>query len=199
MIAAGVAAALMGTAALAAAPVAGSGTVTCSFVGKAKIKPALIIGGTLTPVTTKLKGKLTCTAGTADGATIASGKVKGVITNTAADANDCLGLATSGLPAFDADVKWKVTPGSPKLSNTTVNFAATPPGNINLAGPGGSIQLTLNGVGAAGGSFAGNPIVAVATTDQTLSDFTTACTPPSKGLKQFTFTGVNGTSTLSVN
>jgi hypothetical protein len=67
-----------------------------------------------------------------------------------------------------------------------------------LAGPNGSIQITLSGVTAAGGSFVGNPVTAVATTDETLTEFTDACTsPPGKGLKKFNFTGLNGPSTIS--
>ncbi|MDX2170163.1 MAG: hypothetical protein SF182_24035 [Deltaproteobacteria bacterium] len=182
---------------MAGPPIAGVGTVSCTFVGKAKIKPKLIIGGTTSPVVTKLGGKLTCSGGTLDGATVIAGKVKGLITNPGPNANDCLGLA-AGLPAFTATVKWKVSPGSPKLLPSTVNFAAGGPGDINLAGPGGSIALTINGVGAAGGSFVGSPIVAVAVTDETLAAFTTACTPPSKGLKGFAFTGLNAPSTVDV-
>jgi hypothetical protein len=180
-------------------PIAGTGTVSCTFIGKAKIKPALIIGGTVSPVNTKLGGTLTCTSGTGDGATVTGGKVKGLITNPGPNANDCLGLA-SGLPGFTATVKWKVAKGAPaKLLPTTVTFSAGTAGDINLAGPGGSIELTIHGVGAAGGSFLGNTITVVADTDQTLTAFTTACTPPSKGLKGFTFTALNAPSTVTVS
>ncbi len=194
--AAGFALSLVGAqVASAAAPMAGTGTVgTCTFTGKAKIKPKLINGGTTTPVITKLKGTLSnCTGGSGDGATVTSGKVKGQITS--ANNNDCAGLAVNGLAPFTASIKWKVSPGSPKLLPTTVNFAASPPSAINLLGPNGSIQITLTGVNAAGGSFVGNPVSSTATTDEKLADFLTAC--GAKGLKGFTFTGVNGPSTLS--
>ena len=80
------------------------------------------------------------------------------------------------------------------LAPTTIHIAATPPSAISLAGPGGSIQITLTGTGAAGGSFAGNTFTAIATTDEHVADFATAC--GAKGLKSFSFTGVNGPSTI---
>ena len=193
--------------AFAAAPVAGTGsTGSCLFTGKAQIKPAIVIGGTIPGGPTKVGGKLgtkttPCSGGTNEGATLASGSVKGVI--PAAATNDCLALATVGLNPFSLGVKWKTDKGAAKVLPSTINVAATPPGGINLAGPGGSIQITLTGTGAATDakgkpqSFVGNAFTTVATTDQTLADFTTGCTPPSKGLKGFTFTGVNGPSTLS--
>ena len=202
--------ALIFAGAASAGGVAGTGSVgTCAFTGKAKIKPALIIGGTETPVTTKVAGKLgaktkakiACSGGTGDGATVVGGTVKGVINSTGT--NDCLALATVGLASFPVTIKWNVTKGSPKLFPTTWNVAATPPGAINLAGPGGSIQITLTGTGAATDakgkpqSFVGSTITSVATTDETLTDFTAACTPPAKGLKAFNFNGINGPSTLT--
>ena len=200
--------ATVGGAAWAAAPIAGVGTTgTCLFTGKAQIKPALIIGGTQTGGVTKVGGKLgtkttPCSGGTGDGSGIIAGSVKGVI-GPGTGSNDCLALATTGLDPFKLGVKWKGSKGSPKLDPTTIAVAATPPGAINLAGPGGSIQITLTGTGAATDakgkpqSFVGNTFTSVATTDQTLTDFTTACTPPAKGLKGFTFTGLNGPSTFS--
>ena len=195
------------TAAFAAAPVAGTGsTGSCVFTGKAAIKPAIVIGGTAPGGPTKVSGKLgtkttPCSGGTNEGATLASGSAAGVI--PAAATNDCLALATVGLNPFNITAKWKTDKGAAKLLPSTIAVAATPPGGINLAGPGGSIQITLTGTGAATDaknkpqSFVGNAFTVVATTDQTLTDFTTGCTPPSKGLKGFTFTGKLGPSTLS--
>jgi hypothetical protein len=193
-------------AASALAPIAGVGHPgSCAFLGKASIKPALIAGGTTTPVKTKVSGSLgkvtPCSGGSGDGAGVVAGSVKGLITSTGT--NDCLALATVGLPAFSISVKWKTSKTSPKLDPTTIDVAPTPPGAINLAGPNGSIQITLSGTGAATDakgkpqSFVGNTFSMVATTDQTLAAFTTACSPPSKGLKGFSFTGLNGPSTFT--
>ena len=83
-------------AAFAAAPVAGTGsTGSCLFTGKAAIKPAIVIGGTLPGGPTKVSGKLgtkttPCSGGTGNGATLASGTAAGVI--PAAATNDCLAL-----------------------------------------------------------------------------------------------------------
>jgi hypothetical protein len=200
--------ATVGGAAWAAAPVAGVGHPgTCVFTGKAQIKPALIIGGTQTGGVTKVSGKLgtkttLCSGGSGDGSGVISGTIKGAI-GPGTGTNDCLNLATAGLDPFSLAIKWKGAKGSPKLDPTTLAVAATPPGAINLAGPGGSIEITLTGTGAATDakgkpqSFVGNAFTSVAITDQTLTSFTTACTPPSKGLKGFTFTGLNGNSTFS--
>lgn len=182
----------------AGAPLIGVGTAgSCVLTGKASIKPALIFGGTVTPVNTSFKLKLgtkttLCSGGTGDGAGVISGAVKGAIHSTGT--NDCTSLGAVGLDPFDLSIKWKLTKGSPKLAPTTIHIAATPPSAINLAGPGGSIQITLTGTGTAGGSFAGNTFTAVATTDELLTGFATAC--GTKGLKSFSFTAVNGPSTI---
>lgn len=174
--------------AFAGGKINGTGTVSCTFLGKAKIKPALTLSGGPTAVSTKIKGALSGCSGTGDGMSISVGKVKGLVAGTT---NACAALGTDGLEGFDATVKWK---GSEKLNASTVHFAATPPSSINLAGPGGSIQITLNGTMDAMGSFPGQAVVAVVDTDQTLTDFTTACS--GKGLKSFTFTAVHATSTF---
>lgn len=176
----------------AGAPVAGVGaTGTCMLVGKAKIKPALTNTGTTSPVVTKFKGKLTCTGpGSGDGANVASGNLSAFITSM--NTNTCANLATAGLPAFTATIKWKTKPGTTKLLPTTVNFAATPPGGIVI---GTAITINLSGTNAAGTSFAGNAVTASAVTDTTTVAFGTAC--GAKGVKGFSFTGVNGMSTLT--
>ncbi len=185
--------------------IAGLGTPgVCPLISTLKLKPAWILGGFATSSSGKIGGKLgtkltPCSGGVGDGAGVIGGTIKAVFSSTS---NDCLNI-TAGLPAFTATLKWKVSKGAQKLLPTTLMFAATPPGAINLAGPGGSIQMTLTGTGASvdakgrPASFAGNTFTAVLTTDETLTDFTTACIPPSKGLKGFHFTGVNGPSTLS--
>jgi hypothetical protein len=109
--------------------------------------------------------------------------------------NDCNSLAMTGLPAFNATIKWKVAKGTQKLLPTTANFVATPPSGLNLSGPGGSIVITINGTDQAGGSFSGNAVTVSADTDQTVTDFVNAC--GGKGLKGFTFTGVNAPSTVT--
>ena len=169
----------------------GVGTVgSCSFAGKAKIKPGLVLGGTVTPVVTKVSGKLSgCTGGTGDGSGVVSGKVKGVITSTGT--NDCLALATVGLAGFDLNVKWKST--SAKLLASTIHVAATPPGSIVL---GAAVTITMAGTADAAGSFGGNAFTASAITDETVVAFTTAC--GAKGLKAFNFSGVNGPSTFGL-
>jgi len=189
----------------------GTGSVgLCDFTGKQKLKPPFLIGGTSTPVTTKLTGKLgaktklkvACSGGSGDGAHVIGGTLKAV--NTSAAPNDCLGLVSVGLPSFTVVIKWKVAKGTPKLAPTTWNVAATPPANVNLSGPNGAIQFTLTGTGAATDvkgkpqSFAGSTMVGIGTTDETLTDFVTACTPPASGMKAFNFTGVNGPSTFQM-
>jgi hypothetical protein len=177
----------------AAPPVPGVGTgASCRFDGKAKIKPKLINGGTATPVTTKVKGKITaCTGGTGDAANISQGKVKGVIVSM--NTNDCNALATSGLPAFDLAVKWKVNKGSPKITPSTVKVGATPPGNIAITPA--TITITLNGTMDPAGSFANNAVTSVAHTDEDLNAFGAAC--GGKGLKGFNFTGLAAVSTFA--
>jgi hypothetical protein len=176
-----------------AAGIQGVGTVgTCTLTGKAGIKPGLVFGGAVTPVTTKFSGKLTaCSGGSGDGANVVGGKLKAVINSTGV--NDCLALATVGLAAFSTNVKWKVAPGTPKLLPTTTNIAATPPGNI-IVGP-VAIAIHLAGTNDPLGSFGGNATTAVAVTDQTVADFTAAC--GGKGVKKFTFTGLNGASSIT--
>jgi hypothetical protein len=173
----------------------GTGSVNCTFLGKAKIKPALTLAGGASSVTTKIKGALSSCTGTGDGGSISAAKIKGLIAGTT---NACASLGTSGLPAFDASVKWK---GSEKLNSSLAHFAATPPSGINLAGPNGSIEITLTGTfdtndakGNPGGSFGSQAFTAVVDTDQTLTDFTNSC--GGKGLKSFTFTAVNAPSTF---
>jgi hypothetical protein len=174
-------------------PIAGIGTVgTCSLSGKASIKPGLVFGGTLTPVKTKFVGKLTgCSGGSGDGANVISGILKATINSTGV--NDCAALAVVGLDAFTATIKWKTAPHTQKVLASTTNIAATPAGNIVIGATG--ITITMNGTNAAGGSFAGNAVTAVAVTDETATTFATACA--AKGLKKFNFTGLNGPSTIT--
>ncbi len=182
-------------AAHAAAPIAGTGTVgTCTLTAKAKIKPGLVFGGVLTPVTTKFSGKLSgCAGGTGDGANVTGGTVKGTITS--ASPNDCLGLAVTGLAAFDVTIKWKTAPATPKLLPTTTHIAPTPAANIVI---GTWITITLTGTNdpAPTGSFASNAVTATANTDETAATFAAACATP-KGLKAFTFSGLNAPSTIT--
>lgn len=174
-------------AAMAGAPIDGTGTVgTCVETGSIKIKPALTNGGT-DPGALKVKAKGTCSGGTMDGATVASLKVKGTGTTTTSDCANLAGTTTSNLTLT---IKWKVTPGSQKLNPSTLTFTSQT-GGVTGDGHG---QFDITGTVTAG-SFNGNPVTAHVETDATVADILTAC--GAKGLKKITF-GLNGASNSSL-
>ena len=180
-------------------------TGTCPMTAKIHFSPKLR-DGTLAVIDTKISGKLgtktsPCSGGTDSGVTLVGGTLKGAITGH--DAATCSTWEKDGFGPFQLTVKWKVLKDTRKLLPTTIDVAATLPGVFNLAGPGGSIQMTLHGKGAVTNakgelqSFAEMPFTIVATTDETFVDFVGACRAPSKGSNGFTLSGVNGASTLS--
>lgn len=180
---------VMSGAALAAAPIDGTGTVgTCPLTGQIKIKPALVNGGTAAGGT-KAKGKSSgaCTGGTMDGATVASFKAKGTSTTTS---NDCISLLGPASTNLQFVIKWKVTPGSPKLNPSTVTFT-TQTGGIAMDTTHASFDLVGT---VTAGSFMGNPVTVHAETDQALTDLGAAC--GAKGIKKITF-GANSLSNAS--
>jgi hypothetical protein len=175
----------------AAAKADASGTASCTMAnGKLVISPPLSYSGTATSATFTFTAKLTCTG--------TSGVTGGTLKATGTSAsNNCDPLATTGLPALTTTVDWKG-----KFNPSTIVFSD---GNFAI---GSGVTITVPSTGpnpAAGtatvtGSFADEPAQATFVSDQLISTFLTGCssTPP-KGLTGFTFTGVNGPSTLDIS
>jgi hypothetical protein len=171
--------------------VAASGTARCTMTqGAMTIAPGLRFGGTAPSVTFLLTAMITCASGTS-GVKGGSITAQGTSTN-----NDCGILAGTGLPAMTGTVAWKglVAPSSITFSNG--NFAITSTGislelpSTGPSPPGGAVAVT--------GSFAAEPVSLVLVADQSVSTFAAGCYNATTGLGGFTFTGVNGASTLTV-
>lgn len=162
-------------------------TVHCTLTGKATFKPGLKTGGTAASVAIAFSGKLSACSGTGTGANVTGGTVKATGTGTS---NNCTTLATTSLPTITATTKWKVKKKTPKLADTTTKFTS---GSVTI---GTNITVALSG-SATGGAFSGDSASATAVTDQTASQFATAC-GSKKGLSSFTFKAV-GPSSVSLS
>ncbi|MGZ4688109.1 MAG: hypothetical protein ACXVKA_05595 [Acidimicrobiia bacterium] len=168
-----------------------SGTANCTLSnGKAKIHPALMNGGTATSVAFKFKASLSCSGSSG----VTSGKIKATGTATS---NDCAALANNGLPQTTSTVKWKgvgkYNPSTIVASNGNAEVGAAITIHVPSTGsnpPPGTTTIT--------GSFAGEHAISTLVTDQTTVAFADAC-GSKKGLKGFTFNGVNGPSTLKIS
>lgn len=179
------------TAQAANPPVNATGTTNCTLShGKAKVKPALMNGGTATSVAFSFKANLTCSGSSG----VTSGKLKASGTS---NSNDCAALANTGLPQTTSTIKWK---GAAKYNPTTIvasNGNAVVGAAITIHVPStgsnpppGTTTLT--------GSFAGEHAASTLVTDQTTLAFASSC-GSKKGLKGFTFNGTNGASTLHIS
>jgi hypothetical protein len=168
-----------------------SGTASCTLSnGKAKVKPALVNGGTATSVAFSFKATLSCSGSSG----VTSGKIKATGTS---NSNDCGALANTGLPQTTSVVKWK---GAAKYNPTTIvasngNAVVGTAITIHVPSTGsnpppGTTTIT--------GSFAGEHAASTLVTDQTTLAFASAC-GSKKGLKGFTFNGTNGPSTLHIS
>jgi hypothetical protein len=174
------AALVFNSAAFAAPPIVGTGTVgTCTTEGKIKIKPGLTNGGTA-PAALKIKAKsITCDgSGTGDGANVTALKGKGTGTTTS---SDCANLVGAQPADISLEIKWKVAKGTPKLAPSTATFTS------QTGGATGDSHGTFDVTGTiTAGSFMGNPVTAHVETEQTLAEILTACGEP-KGLKKISF------------
>ncbi len=156
--------------------------------GNLTVAPGLMFGGTAKSATFTFTAKLAC-SGT-------SGVKGGDLTATGtADSNDCIALAGQGIPTITATIDWKG-----KFSPSTVVFSD---GNFSIASA-VSIKLPSTGpsppVGTSTvtGSFADEPVAAIFNADQSVASFEAGCNNKTQGLTGFTFTGVNGPSTLTI-
>jgi len=175
----------------AATSVAATGTANCTMAkGSMTTSPGLQFGGTATSETFTLSAKLACGSG--------SSGVKGgtISASGSGPSNDCGVLANTGVPTLVGTIDWKgkFAPSSVVFSNG--NFAITSSGisivlpSTGPTPPAGTTTLT--------GSFADESVAVTLVADQSVSTFATGCYDHTTGLTGFTFTGVNGTSTLSV-
>lgn len=159
----------------AAAPVNGTGTVTCSTVtGGSKFKPGLVLTGSAfgnpsVPAAVASKGAYSGCSGSG----IATGAGKGA---SSLALNDCLAL--SG-PSVDMNetIKWK---GTTKLNASVVHYDTL---TTDLTGT--TLETTLSGT-ITSGSFAGESITVhqVAATGQDVAYFAGQCNAK-KGLKGY--------------
>ena len=170
---------------------AASGSAICTMSkGSMTIAPGLQFGGTATAATFSLTAKLLCAYG--------SSGVKGgtIAASGTGPSNDCGILANTGVPAMSGTIRWKgnFAPSTIDISN----------GNFAITGTGISIVLPSSGpsppVGTTvvTGSFADERLSATLVVDQSVPTFAAGCNNQSSGLTGFTFTGVNGASTLTV-
>ncbi len=167
-----------------------SGTLGCVISkGKLVVSPGLMFTGTATSATFTFTGKLSClgTAGITGGTFSASGT---------SDSNSCTLLATSGIPQLTATVDWKG-----KYNPSTIVFSD---GNFTL---GKGITITAPSTGPSPpvgtstvtGSFAYEPATVSFVADQTVAQLQAGCNETTGGLTGFTFTGINGASTLEID
>ena len=167
-----------------------SGTLGCTVSkGKVTISPGLSFSGSASAATFSFSGKLSCTG--------SSGVTGGTFTSTGtATNNNCGDLASQGVPTLTMTIKWKNG-----YAPTTVVFSD---GNFSLGADGITIILPSTGpspavgTASASGSFAYEPVTANFVADQSIDTFAAGCNSTA-GLTNFTFTGVNGASTLDIN
>ncbi len=167
-----------------------SGTATCTMSkGKLVVSPPLSFTGTAPSANFTFTARLTCTG--------SSGVAGGTLSATGTSAsNNCTPLATTGLPTLTATVDWKG-----KFNPSTIVFSD---GNFAI---GSGITITVPSTGpspVAGtstitGSFAYEPAEARFVSDQLIDAFLSGCSSTTGGLSGFTFTGVNGASTLDIS
>jgi hypothetical protein len=101
----------------AATGIDGTGSIShCKISGAVTFTPALTPGGT-SPTSIKFSLALRACSGTGDGATVTGGRLSGTL---GAAANDCNAVVTNTTGTLK--VTYKVTPGSPALNPTTVEF-----------------------------------------------------------------------------
>lgn len=163
----------------------------CGAPGGFKFKPGLVNGGTAPAMGKAVffndgAGCASSILGSGDGRKLAGVRpFKGTISLAT---NDCQSLfINDGLPPFDLTIRWFLNnPPHRQFLPTTINFAATPATAINLAGPDGSVVITMTGTGAASGSFAGNDFTLTVQTDQTWSQIQEQCASP-RGLRWLTW------------
>jgi hypothetical protein len=174
--------------AFAAAPINGTGTVSCSITGgSASFNPALKSGGTATSEAIKVKISVTCSSGTGDGANVKSGKVSGTLHS---GSNDCGNLLGPTAVTGNLTAKWKVQPHTSKL-NPSVTSVSTITGGVD--GTGHATFATTGPVNS--GSFAGKTANGNASTTQTAAQLGTSCGSAS-GLKKINIAN-GGTLTIS--
>jgi len=173
-------------------PMTFTGSITCTFTGTLKFKPALINTDTPSTTTVTLKGKLRTCSYTQSQSTvvITKGSIKATAT---APSNNCatdVGPDSRPLPAMDATVKWKATGGKASPSSIDYSGVSVIPdqetGYLDLYFPqsGGTSPTT--------GSFAGSSSPASASSNQVASILAKACNPrkhgkPAKGIKAIAF------------
>ena len=171
-------------------PVNASGTAHCSVAGKATLTPSLVIGGTAASVAFRLKGNLVCTG--------TSGVVRGKLAASGTTStNDCTSEDSPPTLAT-VTVKWnapgvKLNPSVITASNGLATISADDV-LIQVPSPGPNPPA---GTTSISGSFAGEHAVASLVTDQSGTDFITAC-GSKKGVKVMTFSGVHGPSTFDI-
>jgi len=182
---------LAASATTARSVVAGTGTASCTLSkGAMSMSPGLRFGGTATSVSFSYTAKLTCTSGSSG---VKGGTITGSGTSTS---NDCGVLAASGIPPMTGTITWKG-----KFAPSGIAFSN---GNFVVNGTGISIQLPSTGPAPPAGSttltgsFADESASTNLVADQSISTFAAGCYNATTGLTGFTFTGVNGASTLSI-
>jgi hypothetical protein len=174
--------------------------ITCNTVtGSAKIAPALLLGGTATTTTIKVKGVLDgCTDTTDNSVKILGGKFSGTL---AGNSNDCAALTGMGSGVGNLTVTWKADKATPITPTKTTVGVSTLSGGLFM--PGGNFGTATYGAFSLGnptvtGAFTGGDNGAQSSsylvTGQDVLALGVACTPGGKGLKAISF-GV-GTITL---
>jgi hypothetical protein len=166
-----------------------SGTLDCTMSkGTLVVAPGLMFTGTAPSATFTFTAKLACTG--------SSGVKGGTLTASGTSAsNNCGTLANAGIPRMTATIDWKgrFNPSSIVFSNGNFSIASSVGIHLPSTGPNPPVGSTT-----VGGSFAFEPVAASFIADQSVAEFAAGCNNSTTGLTGFTFTGVNGASTLAI-
>ncbi|HEY1739516.1 MAG TPA: hypothetical protein VGI86_12435 [Acidimicrobiia bacterium] len=174
-------------AASAAAPVNGTGTVTkCKFSGAATLSPPLTT--TMAPVTTTIKGTLTCNGGTGSGKTLSGGSLLA----SEKKVQNCTSLAASSAHKIASTVTWKVKSGSPVLSPSKGLLTKMAP---TVKGQAVTVDITGKDTSGSFSKAPLNDVLLHGVVKQTVTQLLSACSSKA-GLKQLTLLP---TSTFQIN